>query len=67
MAEPQGMDDQYVFTCCAAQHLDKPCLLFHVVEWEDGTRMAWIADMPRYVPVDEVMTYSRSKTEAAHG
>ncbi len=62
----QGIKDQFVYTCCAAKHLDKECVLFGVRIDDDGTQFA-IIGYPIEVPVDEVTTYSRKEAERMRG
>ena len=59
--EGQGVDDQYVYTCCMAEHLGKLCVLFGVKVNDDGSKHA-IIGFTQVVPVDEVVTWSRRKS-----
>lgn len=60
----QGIEDQYVLTCCMAQHIDKSCVLFGARVDDDGKKWAIIA-FPQEVPIEEVATWSRKAKKAA--
>lgn len=62
--EGQGIEDQYVYSCCAAQHHDKPCVLFGVRVDDNGKKWAIIAFLQE-VPIEEVATWSRKKGKEA--
>ena len=58
----QGKDDQYCFSCCAAEHLGKRCFLFGIKVDDDGKRWALVSPWVKEVPIDEVVTYSRKNS-----
>lgn len=58
MSEPQGIDDQYVYTCCAAQHNGRECVLFGYRIDDDGKQWARNG-FAQDVPLEEVAVYSR--------
>lgn len=58
----QGKKDQFVFSCCAAQHEGKQCFFFGTRIDDDGNAWALISPWVKEVPAEELVVYSRKKS-----
>ena len=58
----QGIDDQYVFTCCAGEFHGIPCVIFGRATMTDDNREYALIGFVRRAEIKDVKTYSRKES-----